>query len=83
MEMKNGNGATQNGNSFRPMEPKRDPKVCASFCVLNLPVNLKLLQVKALTIAMWALGTPTWQAEIKCFLVMENTLGLLFILLQG
>ncbi|XP_056017910.1 putative ferric-chelate reductase 1 isoform X2 [Ostrea edulis] len=26
MEMKNGNGATQNGNSFRPMEPKRDPK---------------------------------------------------------
>lgn len=52
MEMKNGNGATQNGNSFRPMEPKRDPKVCASFCVLNLPVNLKLLQVKALTIAM-------------------------------
>lgn len=26
MEMKNGNGATQNGNSFRPEEPKRDPK---------------------------------------------------------
>lgn len=29
MEMKNGNGATQNGNSFRPEEPKRDPKVGA------------------------------------------------------
>lgn len=27
MEMKNGNGTTQNGNSFRPEEPKRDPKV--------------------------------------------------------
>lgn len=26
LEMKNGNGATQNGNSFRPEEPKRDPK---------------------------------------------------------
>lgn len=26
MEMKNGNGATLNGNSFRPEEPKRDPK---------------------------------------------------------
>nr|XP_022316500.1 putative ferric-chelate reductase 1 isoform X1 [Crassostrea virginica]XP_022316501.1 putative ferric-chelate reductase 1 isoform X1 [Crassostrea virginica]XP_022316502.1 putative ferric-chelate reductase 1 isoform X1 [Crassostrea virginica] len=26
MEMKNGNGATQNGNSFRPEETKRDPK---------------------------------------------------------
>lgn len=26
MEMKNGNGTTQNGNSFRPEEPKRDPK---------------------------------------------------------
>lgn len=30
MEMKNGNGATQNGNSFRQEEPKRDPKVGAS-----------------------------------------------------
>ncbi|XP_061191453.1 putative ferric-chelate reductase 1 isoform X2 [Saccostrea echinata] len=26
MEMKNGNGTTLNGNSFRPEEPKRDPK---------------------------------------------------------
>jgi hypothetical protein len=36
MEMKNGNGATQNGNSFRPVEPKRDPKVNNQAIVVSL-----------------------------------------------
>ena len=53
MEMKNGNGATQNGNSFRPEETKRDPKVstnCTSiestkiFSFINQPTTTSTLK---------------------------------------
>ena len=51
--MKNGNGATQNGNSFRPEETKRDPKVstnCTSiestkiFSFINQPTTTPTLK---------------------------------------